>query len=106
MLEILNHGSYVFDGNRPRTAYFLLDDYAVVDYELAGSIGSFLVVGKRRLSGSLALEAPGRREMSGATKEIGAPEYRIGKFQWNFVLTPRGIMISDPVLGPVVIARK
>jgi hypothetical protein len=28
--------------------------------------------------------------MSGATKEIGAPEYRIRKFQWNFVLTPRG----------------
>ena len=33
---------------------------------------------------SLALEAPGPREMSGATKEIGAPEYRIGKFRWNF----------------------
>ena len=56
--------------------------------------------------GFLALEAPGRREMSGATKEIGAPEYRIGKFQWNFVLTPRETMISDPVLGPVVTARK
>ena len=39
-------------------------------------------------------------------KEIGAPEYRIGKFQWNFVLTPRETMISDPVLGPVVTARK
>jgi hypothetical protein len=34
--------------------------------------------------------------MSGATKEIGAPEYRIGKFQWNFVLTPRRTMISNP----------
>ena len=32
-------------------------------------------------------------------KEIGAPEYRIRKFQRNFVLTPRGTMISDPVLG-------
>jgi hypothetical protein len=27
--------------------------------------------------------------MSGATKEIGAPENRIHKFQRNFVLTPR-----------------
>jgi hypothetical protein len=28
--------------------------------------------------------------MSGATKEIGAPESRINEFQRNFVLTPRG----------------
>jgi|SRR2546427_4736102 len=46
------------------------------------------------------------KEMSGATKEIGAPENRIGEFQRNFVLTPRGTMISNPILGPVVTAHE
>jgi hypothetical protein len=48
------------------------------------------------------------QRMSGATKEIGAPESesRINEFQRNFVLTPRGKWISIPVLGLVVAARQ
>ena len=56
------------------------------------------------MGGESAPERGGRNER--CDKEIGAPEYRIRKFKWNFVLTPRGTMLSDPVLGPVVTARK
>ena len=38
--------------------------------------------------------------MSGATKEIGAPEFRISKFQWNFVLTPRAQGSQTRYLDP------
>ena len=67
----------------------------------------FLSVAREGSLGSLGVEsAKKEKENERCDKEIGAPEYRIRKFQWNFVLTPRETMISDPVLGPVVTARK
>jgi hypothetical protein len=45
---------------------------------------------------------PGKK-MSGATKEVGAPEIRIA-VPLELVLTPRGKDLI-PVLGPVVTAR-
>ena len=44
--------------------------------------------------------------MSGATKEIGAPENRISEFQEELCPDAPGTMISNPEFGPVVTARQ
>ena len=46
------------------------------------------------------------REMSGATKQIGAPENRISEFQEELYPDAPGTMISNPEFGPVVTARQ